>query len=257
QVARHLLEERAVAIMRVLPMRGEQRAGPHFAHYILIQNAPGTPGLMLAIHKAMGEPGFSCAGMAENEKGDNIVLRVVGHLYPQCKAGRRVGTFPITISVWRTFAACSSDRRNNGTRRSRCMLACLERIGGRSERDVGGQPEGAARVRDGAFGGATRLNIRATANRGTVCIGIRLALQEVLIEQVVYGGVQRQVLRGAVLAAQIEHGVSVQVAQGLVGPQFISSIGGRIAVETPAFTPVFALQPEAVALAGVPAQRGI
>src|SRR5690606_34325392 len=213
-------------------------------HDVFVQNAPGTPGLMLAIHKAMREPGFSCAGMAENEKGDDIVLRVVGHLYPQSKAGCRVGTFPITISVACSSSACSGDRRNNGTRRSRCMLACLEWFGGRSEGDVGGQPEGAACVRDGALGGAARLNIRATANRGTVCIGIRLALQEVFIEQVVYGGVQRQVLRGAVLAAQIEHGVSVQVAQGLVGPQFISSIGGRIAVETPALTPVFALQPE-------------
>src|SRR5690606_17589590 len=191
QVARHLLEERAVAIMRILPMRGEQWAGPHFAHDVFVQNAPGTPGLMLAIHKAMREPGFSCAGMAENEKGDDIVMRVVRHLYPQSKAGCRVGTFPITISVACSSSACSADRRNNGTRRSRCMLACLEWIGGRSEGDVGGQPEGAACVRDGALGGATRLNIRATANRGTVCIGIRLALQEVFIEQVVYGEIGR------------------------------------------------------------------
>src|SRR5690606_19133015 len=128
QVARHLLEERAVAIMRILPMRGEQWAGPHFAHDVFVQNAPGTPGLMLAIHKAMREPGFSCAGMAENEKGDDIVMRVVGHLYPQSKAGCRVGTFPITISVACSSSACSADRRNNGTRRSRCMLACLEWI---------------------------------------------------------------------------------------------------------------------------------
>src|SRR5690606_27074425 len=93
---------------------------------------------------------------------------------------------------------------------------------------------------------------------------VGLALDEVLVQQVVDTGAQRHVLRRLERTAQVEQGVGLGVlAQGVVD-RLVGGVGtvgvGQVCItgsEAGALAAILALQPQAQAVGGLPVELGV
>src|SRR5690606_838714 len=125
------------------------------------------------------------------------------------------------------------------------LYCCVE-----SEGNVGGQPEAAAFF-DYPIGATADLCVVGNPVRAIVVIGTG---GEILVEEIVDGGVERQVLRGFIRASQVENFVSLEVAccvhYLLVGVRQ----GCITLIETGAFATVFTLEPQVQLVGCLPAQ---
>src|SRR5690606_19317766 len=111
----------------------------------------------------------------------------------------------------------------------------------------------------GAVGGAGGQHTAVVVRVG----GVRLALVELLVQQVVDGGIQGQIFRGLERAPQVQQGIRLGVApQGdpdrLVGGVATVVVQMLVLVgETRSFAVVFSVQPQVQRVCGLPVQLGI
>src|SRR5690606_23026103 len=134
------------------------------------------------------------------------------------------------------------------------------------EGQVGREPEATAFLYD-ASGGLPEVGVISAISDtvdGAIRVGVvRFALVELLIQQVVDGCIQSQVLSGPERAPQVQQGIGVGVASQSVPDRLVGSLVPTVVhivvlgCETRSLATVFRLQPQVQRVGGLPVQFGI